>query len=73
MVTALGAAGYFLMMIPTAATYGRGTEQYRLFEEGENLLFSVGMLLAMSEILLLKITKDIRLTNVIYRDVATQF
>jgi hypothetical protein len=33
----------------------------------------VGFFLAMLEILLLKITKDILLTNVIFRDVATQF
>lgn len=72
-VTFLGMSGYFLMILPTANAYEDRPEMARTFSSEERFVFLVGYFLAMLEIVLLRITKDIYLTNTLFRDITVLF
>jgi len=72
-VTLMGIIGYFLMILPTARAYEGKSEILRTFCPKERVVFLVGYFLAMLEIVLMRITKDIYLTNTLFRDIVVHF
>lgn len=72
-VTFMGILGYFLMILPTAGAYESLPEMRRIFYPEERVVFLAGYFLAMLEIVLLRITKDIYLTNTLFRDIVVHF